>query len=345
VVCALEGVELTGVEQKILSDIRKGNWNGDQEEPIAKAARELRRSVNGTVHSSEWSNIDSLLRFREKIYVPQSPDLRRQIVALCHDTHIAGHPGRWKTLELVSWNYWWPQMSRYIGQYVSTCDLCLQTKPWRHSPVGELQPLSVPDAQWDTLSVDFVVELPESSRHDAVMTVVDSVSKRVYFVLTHTTVTAEGAARLFLHHVWKLHGLPKRVVSDHGPQFVASFTKELYRLLGVRLSSSTAWHPQMDGQTERINQELNQFLRLFVNEQQNDWYDLLPIAEFHHNNHVYSATQQPPFLLDTGRIPCMGFEPSQAPSRLEMVNEFTERMKSTTEEAKSAICKAQEDMI
>jgi len=212
---ALEGVELTGMEQKILSDIRRGNRNGDQKEPIAKAAQELRRFANGTVHSLEWSNIDGLLRFRGKIYVSQSPDLHKQIIALCHDTHIAGHPGHWKTLELVSRNYWWPQMSRYIGQYVSTCDLCLRTKPWRYSPIGELQPLSVPDAQWDMLSVDFVVELPESSRHDAVITVVDSVSKRVYFVPMHTTVTAEGAARLFLHYIWKLHGLPKHVVSDH----------------------------------------------------------------------------------------------------------------------------------
>jgi len=230
---ALEGVELTGGEQKILFNIRRDNRNGNQEEPIAKAARELQRSANRTVHSSEWSNTDGLLQFRGKIYVPQSPDLHRQIVALCHDTHIAGHPGCWKTLELVSRNYWWPQMSRYIGQYVSTCDLCHQTKPWQHSPVGELQPLSVPDAQWDTLSVNFVVELPESSGHDAVMTVVDSVSKKVHFVPTHMTVTAEGAARLFLHHVWKLHGLPKHVVSNRGPQFVASFTKELYRLLGI----------------------------------------------------------------------------------------------------------------
>jgi len=103
---ALEGVELAGIEQKILSDIRKGNRNGDQEEPIAKAARELRSSANGTVHSSEWSNIDGLLRFRGKIYVLWSLDLRRQIVALCHSTQIAGHPGRWKTLELVSRNYW-----------------------------------------------------------------------------------------------------------------------------------------------------------------------------------------------------------------------------------------------
>jgi len=112
-----------------------------------------------------------------------------------------------------------------------------------------------------------VVELLESSGHDAVMTVVDSVSKRVHFILTHTTVTVKGAARLFLHHIWKLHGLPKRVVSDHGPQFVASFTKELYRLLGIQLSSFTAWHLQTDGQMKRVNQELDQFLCLFVNEQ------------------------------------------------------------------------------
>jgi len=83
------------------------------------------------------------------------------------------------------------------------------------------------------LSVDFVVELPESSGHDAIITVVDSVSKRVHFILTHTMVTVEGAAQLFLHYVWKLHGLPKCVVSDCGPQFMASFTKELYRLLGI----------------------------------------------------------------------------------------------------------------
>jgi len=176
-----------------LSDICKGNWNGDQEELIAKAAQELRSSANEAVHSSEWSNIDGLLQFRGKIYVLQSLDLHRQIVALCHDTQIAGHPGRWKTLELVSQNYWWPQMFRYIGQYMSTCDFCLRTKPWRHSPVGELQLLSVLDTQWDTFSVNFVVELPESSGHDAVMTVVDAISKRVHFILTHMMVTAEGA--------------------------------------------------------------------------------------------------------------------------------------------------------
>ena len=118
--------------------------------------------------------------------------------------------------------------------------------------------------------MDFVVELPLSSGHDAVMTVVDLVLKQAHFIPTHTMVTAKGAVWLFLHQVWKLHSLPKCVVSDRGPQFVARFTRELYRLLGIKLASSTAWHLQTDGQTERVNQELDQYLRLFVNEQQDD---------------------------------------------------------------------------
>jgi len=171
-------------------------------------------------------------------------------------------------------------MSRYIRQYIGTCDLCLRMKLIRQAPVGELHPLRIPDSCWDMLSVDFVVELPLSARHDAVMTVVDLVSKQVHFIPTHTTVTAEGAARLFLHQVWKLYGLLTCVVSDRRPQFVARFTRELYRLLGIKLASSTAWHPQTDRQTECVNQELDQYLRLFVNERQDDWYDLLPLAEF-----------------------------------------------------------------
>jgi len=192
---------MEGPEKGILREIRQGNQRGDQEEPVAKAARELRQATSKTVRSAEWAEEEGLLRFRGKIYVPQNADLRRRVVSLCHDTKVAGHPGRWKTLELVSRDYWWPQMSRYIGQYVSTCDLCLRTKPTRQAPVGELHPLRILDSRWDTLSVDFVVELPPSSGHDAVMTVVDSVSKRVHFIPTHTTVTAEGAARLFLHQV------------------------------------------------------------------------------------------------------------------------------------------------
>jgi hypothetical protein len=209
---------------------------------------------------------------------------------------------------------------------------------------GELQPLPIPEGCWETISVDFIIELLESGGYDAIMVVIDSVGKQSHFIKAVTTITATGAANLYLHNVWKLHGLPWKVISDRGPQFVALFMKELYRLLGIEAASSTAYHPQTDRQTERVNQELEQFLQIFVRERQDNWYSLLPLAEFSYNNHVHSSTQHTPFLLDTGRHPQMGFEPHQPLSRVEVVNEFTDRMRDTLEEAKSALTKAKDDM-
>ena len=153
-------------------------------------------------------------------------------------------------MELVARNYWWPQMSCYISQYVKTCDLCLQTKVQRRPPIGELAPLPVPEFCWDTISVDFIVKLLESHSYNAVMNVVDSMSKMSHFIPTHTTITALGATCLFLTHVWKLHGLLRQVVSDWGPQFIAEFMWELYRLLGVKLAGTTTYHPRGNGQPE-----------------------------------------------------------------------------------------------
>jgi len=188
------------------------------------------------------------------------------------------------------------------------------------------------------------MELPFSSRHNIVMTVVDSVSKQAHFILTHTTVIVEEAARLFLHQVWKLHSLLKCVILDCRAQFVACFTRELYRLLGIKLASFTVWHPQTNGQTECVNQELDQYLWLFVNKWQDNWYDFLPMVEFQHNNHVHSTTQQSLFLLDTRQLPRMGFELQQNPSGLKTVNEFTERMRIAIKETKSTIHKVQDNM-
>ena len=167
-----------------------------------------------------------LLCYRGKVYVPKT-DLHRKIVALCHDSKIARHPRRWKTLELVSQNYWWPQMSKYIGKYVSTCNMCLHTKTIKQPPTGELHLLLIPNTPWDTISVDFIMELPESNGQDSIMVVVDSVTKRSHFVSMVTTILSIRAAQLYIRHVWKHHGLPKRVVSDRGPQFVAEFTREI----------------------------------------------------------------------------------------------------------------------
>jgi hypothetical protein len=236
-------------------------------------------------------------------------------------------------------------MSRYISLYVKTCNLCMRTKLQHRRPHGELYPMETPEEQWDTITVDFVVELPDAHSYDAIMNVVDSVGKRAHFMPMHTTVNAEGAARLYLKEVWKLHRLPCSVRSDHGPQFVADFTRELYRLLRIKLATSTAYHPQMDSQTEGINQEMEQFLRLFVNERQDDWDELLPLGKFAYNNHVHSSMQQTPFMGDTSRHPCMGFEPQQPQSHMESVNEFKDRMARGLEEAKAALTKAKDEYM
>src|ERR1700675_4125039 len=166
---------------------------------------------------------------------------------------------------------------------------------------------------------------------------------RAPFIPTTSDITAEGAATLFLREVWKHHGLPTSVISNRSPQFVAKFTRELYRLLGINLSTSTAYHPQPAGQTERINKEMEVYLRIFVNERQDNWDELLPLAEFMHNNSVHSSTQQTPFMTVTGRHPRMGFEPRQPRSHVESVEDFKDRMELGLREAQAALTKAKDE--
>jgi len=193
------------------------------------------------------------------------------------------------------------------------------------------------------LSVNFIVELPQAHGYDAIMVVVDLLSKRAYFIPMHTTVTAEGIANLFLRDVWKHHGTPQTALSDRGSQFIAEFTRELYRLLSIGQALSTCYHLQTDSQTERVNQELEGYLRSFTNEQQDDWDELLPLGKFTYNNHIHLSTQQTLFMVDTRRNPRMGFEPQQACSSIITVNDFAERMKIGTDEAKAALVKVKDE--
>ena len=138
-------------------------------------------------------------------------------------------------------------------------------------PAGKLKPNQVPEKLWQHISVDFITKLPVSKGHDSILVVYDRFSKMSHFVATTEKTTAEGLARLFRDNVWKLHGLPESVISDKGPQFVVGLMRELNKMLGIETKLSTAYHPETDGQMKRTNQELEQYLRMYVNHRQNNW--------------------------------------------------------------------------
>src|SRR5260221_1204029 len=224
-------------------------------------------------------------------------------------------------LELVLQNYWWPRLSRYITKFVAGCDACNQMKTFPMQKVGKLIPNKVPDQCWQVISIDMIGELPDSKGYNAVLVVVDRLSKRIHAVPTVTSLDSTGVARLFLEHVWHHHRLPEEVISDHGPAFVSNFSRELAALLGVKLTPCTSYHLQTDGQTECVNQEIEAYLQVFVSHQQDDWADWLPLAEFAYNNKVHAATRRTPFELDVGQHPRLGVEPMRT-STVEAVDTF-----------------------
>lgn len=333
-------VLISGEEGSTLREIRQST---DYDEAVVKAVKELRESSASGIRSLEWSEEDGLVLFRGKVYVPRNKDLRRRIVKAHHDSAVVGHPGRWKTLELVARNYWWPGMTKFVAAYVAGCDMCNRTKIFPAKPVGTLMPNRVPSRRWQVVTCDLIVGLPESQGYDSIFLVIDRLSKRAHVMPTTSEVTSAGIARLFRDNVWRHHGLPEEIISDRGSQFVSNFMRELNTLLGIRTSPSTAYHPQTDGQTERLNQEIEQFLRIFVNHRQDNWVEWLPLAEFAYNNRIHSSTRQTPFMLDAGQNPRLGIEPSRE-ARAPSVDDFLNNIKKAEEEAKAALEKAADDM-
>jgi len=255
----------TIVEEGNLRERIKTAQRGD--EKIVEAVEELMKARVKTLRDEEWEIEDGVVLKEGRIYVPEG-ELRGEIIRLHHDTPVGGHGGRWKTTELVTRNYWWPGITKEVGKYVDGCNTCQRYKNQSEAPAGKLMPNVIPEKPWSHISADFITKLLLAQGYDAVLVVCDRFSKMAHFIATMEKTTAEGLARLFQDQVWKLHRLPESIISDRGVQFAAGMMKELNNLLGIQTKLSTAYHPQTDGQTERINQELEQYLRVFINHRQ-----------------------------------------------------------------------------
>jgi len=204
-------------------------------------------------------------------------------------------------------------------------------------------PNSIPEKLWTHILADFITKLPLAQKYDSILVVVDRLTKMVHFIPTTEKTLAEGLARLFRDNMWKLHGLPESIISDRGPQFVAGLMKELNGMLGIKSKLSTAFHSQTDGQTERVNQELEQYLRMFIDHRQEQWPEWLGTAEFTYNNKAHSSTRTLPFKANYRQDPKMGFK-GRRKGKYAGAEKFIEKMKEIQEEAKAALGKAQEDM-
>ena len=259
-----------------------------------------------------WTtNVNGFLRLDACIYIPKADDLRLHVLWYKHDHPLSGHFSQSCTLELVRRDYTWPGVWKYVKDYVKSCTTCARAKTPRHRPYGLLKQLPIPERPWDSISMDFIEQLPSSSGFTAILVVVDRLSKQAIFVPTYDTITSPQLAQLFLLHIFSKHGVPSHVTSDRGTEFVSHFFRSLGTALDMKLHFTSGYHPKGDGQTEWSNQTLEQYLRVYCNYQQDNWANLLPLAEFSYNNAPSVTTGVSPFFTNKGYHPNLAVHPER----------------------------------
>ena len=267
-----------------------------------------------------------------RLVIPSDPSLRLRIMQELHDTPMAGHLGKDKTIEQIKRRFYWSGMDKEITEYVISCDLCQRNKTSSQSTPGLLRPLPIPTRPWHVISMDFITSLPRTKKgFDSILVVVDKFSRMVHFIPTTTNVDATQVATLIIDSIVRLHGVPEAIISDRDPKFTGKFWQSFWSQLGTTLVMSTAFHPQTDGQTERTNRTLEQILRAYVNIKQNDWDQRLAMAELSINNSVHASTGYTPFYLNNGyelSLPMdhalAGIYPNNNPTAKERINQLEE---------------------
>ena len=228
---------------------------------------------------------------------------RPQVIHWAHTSLLTCHPGVKRTMFIVKQRFWWTSMEKEVKEYVEACPVCARNKTSSRARMGLLQPLPIPNRPWSEISMDFVTGLPLSRGNTTVLTVVDRFSKMTHFIALPKLPSAKEMAEVMMHNVFRLHGFPKDIVSDRGPQFVSRFWKEFCRLIGATVSLSSGYHPESSGQTERLNQELETCLRCLVSQNPSSWSEHLTWVEYAHNILPTSATGLSPFHCVYGYQP------------------------------------------
>eukprot|EP00253_Pinus_taeda_P010733 PITA_10733 len=228
--------------------------------------------------------------------------------------------------------YYWPKMKKEVVEYLARCLECQQIKAEHLHPAGLLQPLPIPEWKWETISMDFITGLPRTKKNnDSIMVVVDKLSKAAHFIPVQSTYKVVQIAHIFMQNVFKLHGLPKVIISDRDVKFTSAFWRTLFVELGTELNFSIAYHPQTDGQMERVNQVVEDMLRACVMMKPTQWEEYLHLVEFAYNNGYHSSTQLSPFEVMYGqkcRTPSSWGGPED---RLRIGPEMLKEMEETVE--------------
>ena len=265
--------------------------------------------------------------------------LRSEVLQWAHASRLTCHPGIQRTRDVLLQRFWWPTLLEDTREYVRACQTCNQNKPLRQAPAGFLQPLPVSHRPWSHISVDFVTGLPPSDGKTAILTIVDRFSKMAHFVSLPKLPSAKETAQLLLNHVFRLHGIPVEVVSDRGPQFSSVFWREFCSLLGATASLTSGYHPQSNGQAERMNQEMETTLRCMTSQNPSSWSQHLLWVEYAHNTLTSSATGLSPFQCAYGYQPPL-FPAREGEASCPSVQAFIRRCRRTWVRARASLLKA-----
>jgi hypothetical protein len=304
----------------------------------------LKINGDGTLSAAvECNNIMAITNI-----VPE--ELQEAIIKEHHDDPVYGHPGVARTMELIKRNYTFPNMKDKISSYIKKCADCQKNKHSTHAPYGEMQGLELPGQPWEDISMDFITGLPPSAdpvtgqTYDGICVVVCRLTKAIELIPYRKDWTAEQLGYALCDKVIRHHGIPKTIISDRDKLFTSNYWATLMSAIGIQRKLSTSFHPETDGQTERTNRTLKQYLRIYCNYRQNNWVPLLPMAQLAHNNKLSEATGTTPFFANHGRHPNL-FERTLPGPKAEKALANMANMKETYDKMRDKIKDAQENSI